>query len=127
MGPVELRVDEVPERRQQVDRAHVVVVHAAAVLAGRLDEHRHRRDLLEVRPRDEAVVGHPHLERDAVVGRYGNQRTVVEPGLVQPRKQPAELVVHEARLEQVARVVVLHEPRVAEADRLVDAFDRIVA
>ena len=72
-------------------------------------------------------AGHVELERVAVVGHHHQDRPVEQLGAAQAAQDQAELAVHVAHLEQVAQVVVIGEARVMEADRAVDAGDRVPA
>ena len=69
----------------------------------------------------------PDLERDPVVRRHHDQRLVEQSGAPQPLEHEAHLPVHEAHLEEVARLVVVRERLVVEAHRPVDLRYRVVA
>ena len=115
--PAQRATQQRGDRGQDIQATDVGGRAAGARLPRALDEQRHRRDLVDVGLGDLAPVAYSALERDGLVGGDHHQRLLPLPGLLEPRHQPADLLVGEAGLEQVALLVELGQELVAEAGR----------
>ena len=115
----EPRPEHVGNRGRHVERLYVGVVDPRPSLPRRLDEERHRSELLDIGAAHAAARGHAHLPGEAVVSGHEDQSVVVDPGSLELSQEAAEQPVDEAELEQVALLVVAGQIRVAEAAQAV--------
>jgi hypothetical protein len=91
------------DRRHDVDALHVAIADHGILLAGQLDEERHRHDVGQCFPID-ALERPPRSEAHAVIAGDDNERLVVEPLGFEPAGDLPDDRVHVLQLQQVLPV-----------------------
>src|SRR4051812_3932346 len=122
--PRQPQAEQVGDRGRHIRVTGIYPADPPPPLARPLDEERDRRDALDVRAGDYALVGLPDPERDAVIRDDDQEGTVVEPVLLQMVQQPAERPVQRGYLEHVALVGERLQAGVEDAARAVDPPER---